>query len=71
MIALVCDGNWRLMIGIAAGPALIQLIWMFFLPESQRFLSRNQNDEKCLEVLKMVYEDDDADKELIILQEEI
>ena len=44
---------------------------MFFLPESQRFLAKNKKDEKCLEVLKMIYEDDDAAKEQLILQEEI
>jgi SP family myo-inositol transporter-like MFS transporter 13 len=33
-LALALGRNWRLMLGIAAIPAFIQLILMFFMPES-------------------------------------
>ena len=34
LIALALRGNWRLMLGLAAVPSTLQLIGMFFLPES-------------------------------------
>ena len=40
IIALACGRNWRLMLGIAAIPAFVQLVWMFFMPESQRWLAK-------------------------------
>ena len=59
-VALACGRNWRLMLGIAAAPAIIQFILMFFLPESQRWLAKKGYDDECLETLKRVYEDEEA-----------
>ena len=55
-VALACGRNWRLMLGIAAGPAIIQFFLMFFLPESQRWLAKKELDEDCKETLSRVYE---------------
>ena len=56
-IALACGRNWRLMLGLAAAPAIIQLFLMFFLPESQRWLAKKYRDDECLETLRRVYEE--------------
>ena len=48
-VALACGRNWRLMLGLAAAPAIVQLILMFFLPESQRWLAKKYRDDECLE----------------------
>jgi SP family myo-inositol transporter-like MFS transporter 13 len=64
VIALLCGRNWRLMIFIAAIPAGVQLIWMFFMPESPRFLARKLQNEQCLCSLRRVYPEDQANLEL-------
>lgn len=70
-VALLCGRNWRLMLGIAAGPAILQLIFMLFLPESQRWLAKKGLEEECLETLNRVYEEPEAQKELQGLQREV
>ncbi|XP_028804559.1 probable inositol transporter 2 isoform X2 [Neltuma alba] len=50
------SGTWRWMLGVAALPALIQIILMFWLPESPRWLYRKV--EKAKAILKKIYVDD-------------
>ena len=40
-IALAMGRNWRLMLGIAAAPAILQFIVILFMPETQRWLAYN------------------------------
>lgn len=61
-----------MMLGIAAAPALLQLLGMFCMPESQRWLAKKKRYSKCQNVLSTVYHDDDyVQAELIALQEEV
>ena len=39
-ISLLCGNNWRLMLGLAAIPSILQLIGMLFMPESTRWLAK-------------------------------
>lgn len=57
LISLACDRDWRLMLGLGALPALAQLICLYFVPETQRWLAKKDRFHECEEVLNMVYEE--------------
>ena len=59
------------MLGIAAVPASIQLIWMLFMPETQRWLAKKNRWGKCREVLNQVYAEKAAKDELESLKREV
>ncbi|KAG2134625.1 general substrate transporter [Suillus cothurnatus] len=49
------SGGWRWMVGLGTVPAGIQLIFLAFLPESPRILTRKGNIEAAHRVLERVY----------------
>lgn len=40
LISLALGNRWRIMLGLAGVPSALQLIGMFFMPESQRWLAK-------------------------------
>lgn len=48
-------GTWRWMLGVAGIPAVLQGILMFFLPESPRWLFRQERHGEAIEVLVKIY----------------
>jgi sugar porter (SP) family MFS transporter len=48
---LASSGNWRLMLGLAAAPALILLVGMVFMPETPRYLVHTGEEDTAREVL--------------------
>ena len=62
IISLEFGRNWRLMFVVEAIPMFIQVIWMFFLPESPRWLGVQKRDQDCLDSLSNIYDDYDAEK---------
>ncbi|WP_241630732.1 MFS transporter, partial [Rosenbergiella nectarea] len=53
--ALSYSGNWRLMLGIIAFPAIVLFIGVLFLPNSPRWLAaigRHNDAQKVLERLR-------------------
>ena len=59
------------MLGLAAVPAVLQFLMMIYMPESQRWLARKQKDDKVLDVLKRIYQPEEAKFQLQLLQKEI
>jgi SP family galactose:H+ symporter-like MFS transporter len=55
---------WRWMFGLAAIPALILLIGLFFVPESPRWLMGRSQDDQARDVLQRIRESDDVSAEL-------
>ena len=48
-------GGWRWMVGIGAGPALMQTFVLALMPETPRYLARAGKEEKARQILKRVY----------------
>jgi SP family myo-inositol transporter-like MFS transporter 13 len=65
-IELMPESGWRYMLGLAAVPSLIMLFgFLFFLPESPRWLAMSGQSELALTVLKTLRDtDQDAEDEM-------
>ena len=48
--------SWNLFILICSLPALLIGIWLFFLPETPKYLANSQQYSKLLKVLSEMYE---------------
>lgn len=71
IISLGCGRNWRLMLGLAAVPSTIQGIWLFFMPETQRWLAIKQREVECKQALVKVYKESDVEVQYRILKREV
>ncbi|KAJ4977432.1 hypothetical protein NE237_002538 [Protea cynaroides] len=65
------DGTWRWMLGVAGLPALIQFILMLSLPESPRWLYRNNKEQEAVDILRKLYPEDEVEREVEALRESI
>lgn len=54
-ICFALGSNWRLMLGIAAAPAVIQLFGMLFMPESPRWLLKVNKFDKAINSMKRMF----------------
>ncbi|XP_061354135.1 probable inositol transporter 2 [Gastrolobium bilobum] len=64
-------GTWRWMLGVAAAPALIQIVLMLSLPESPRWLYRKGREEESKVILKKIYPPQDVEAEILALKESV
>ncbi|KAJ1440029.1 Sugar/inositol transporter [Sesbania bispinosa] len=64
-------GTWRWMLGVAAAPALIQIVLMLSLPESPRWLYRKGREDEGKSILKKIYPPEDVDAEIQALKESV
>src|SRR5580692_6793199 len=66
---LSSTGNWRLMFGLAAIPAVLLFVGMLFQKESPHWLIRQGRIDEARGVLKRVRNDDDIEDEIRAVQE--
>ncbi len=55
--------NWRWMLGVEAFPSILYFIFLFFIPESPRWLIMKNKDKKAIRVLSHIGGKDHAIKE--------
>ncbi|MED6110707.1 Integrin alpha chain-like protein (Alpha-int1) [Stylosanthes scabra] len=61
-------GTWRWMLGIAGSPAVVQLFFMIFLPESPRWLYFKNRKEAAANVMSKIYPSPRLEDEIEILE---
>ncbi|KAE8715600.1 putative inositol transporter 2 [Hibiscus syriacus] len=61
-------GTWHWMLGVAGLPALVQFMLMLTLPESPRWLYRQNKVEEAKAILKRIYSADEVNEEINTLR---
>ncbi|XWS15472.1 hypothetical protein CRYUN_Cryun34aG0003600 [Craigia yunnanensis] len=61
-------GTWRWMLGVAGLPAVVQFLLMLSLPESPRWLYRENKVEEARSILERIYPADEVEDELNALR---
>lgn len=64
-------GTWRWMLGVAGIPALLQFILMLSLPESPRWLYRQNKVDEARAILEKIYSAEEVEEEIKALQSSI
>lgn len=54
------------MVGIGAGPAIMQIFMLVLMPETPRFLARAGQEEKARQILKRVYRNTTSDLDTVV-----
>mmetsp|Transcript_10434 Transcript_10434/g.17521 ORF Transcript_10434/g.17521 Transcript_10434/m.17521 type:complete len:314 (-) Transcript_10434:23-964(-) len=71
LISLYLGSNWRLMLGFGAVPAILQLLGMLAMPESQRWLAKQGKNKRCISVIKQIYSNSHSEAKYTALKEEM
>ncbi|XP_076953288.1 inositol transporter 4-like [Bidens hawaiensis] len=62
------NGTWRWMLGVAGVPPMIQFILMWSLPESPRWLYRQNKVDEARKILEKIYPPNEVENEMKALQ---
>jgi SP family arabinose:H+ symporter-like MFS transporter len=65
------ENNWRWMLAVMGVPALLFFVFLFFAPESPRWLVQKGFSEKAFVILEKINGDEAARKELMTIEESI
>ncbi|ESQ52196.1 hypothetical protein EUTSA_v10016473mg [Eutrema salsugineum] len=64
-------GTWRWMLRVSAIPAIIQFCLMLTLPESPRWLYRNERKSESRDILERIYPAEEVEAEISALKESV
>uniref|UniRef100_A0A7N0UFB1 Major facilitator superfamily (MFS) profile domain-containing protein n=1 Tax=Kalanchoe fedtschenkoi TaxID=63787 RepID=A0A7N0UFB1_KALFE len=64
-------GTWRWMLGVAGVPAVIQFVLMLSLPESPRWLYRENKIAEATAILEKIYSPEEVQVELKMLEDSV
>jgi MFS transporter, SP family, solute carrier family 2 (myo-inositol transporter), member 13 len=70
-IAFALGEQWRIMLGLAAIPSIIQFFGMFFMPESPRWLGKEEKWDKARGVLARIFTESALDDKFEDLKNEV
>ena len=77
LVCLALGTNWRLMLGFAGIPSVVQFVGMLFLPESPRWLMKKGEDERARRIMTRILKEeteagrDELRNEITLIQEGI
>jgi len=64
-------GTWRWMLGVAGVPAVVQLVLVLYLPESPRWLYRQNKIDEAVTILERLYPKEEVESEITALRDSI
>ena len=63
--------NWSWMLGLEALPAILYFVFLFFVPESPRWLAMKGRDDEALKIMGRMSSEEEAKTEFVSIQESI